>query len=177
MWLSFTKMASDRLMRWFAPPPQRTAYFSAARRPGNVLRVSRTTSPAADGAGAAVPSRTGDGRHKRGGHGRDPREVRDDVEQRPLGGQERVGWPAQLTKDRPRCHRHSVSSLREWPLPSRCPTGAHLIENQLRRTTSPAMVPGCRAEMDALAGRGPTAAPVGSPSGKILSDGAGNDFA
>ncbi len=28
-------------MRWFCPPPIRTAYFSSIRYPGNVLRVSR----------------------------------------------------------------------------------------------------------------------------------------
>jgi hypothetical protein len=28
-------------MRWFAPPPARTAYFSSFRQPGVVLRVSR----------------------------------------------------------------------------------------------------------------------------------------
>ncbi len=33
-------MASSRPKRWFTPPPQRTAYFSRARRPGVVLRVS-----------------------------------------------------------------------------------------------------------------------------------------
>lgn len=44
-WLSFTKAASDRDMRWLTPPPQRTAYFSRARRPGVVLRVSRTFAP------------------------------------------------------------------------------------------------------------------------------------
>src|SRR6185437_4987276 len=32
---------SERSSRWFWPPPQRTAYFSIARRPGTVLRVSR----------------------------------------------------------------------------------------------------------------------------------------
>ena len=36
-------------MRWLTPPPQRTAYFSSARSPGVVLRVSRTVPP--------VPSR------------------------------------------------------------------------------------------------------------------------
>lgn len=29
-------------MRWLTPPPHRTAYFSSARSPGVVLRVSRT---------------------------------------------------------------------------------------------------------------------------------------
>ena len=41
-WLSFTSTASDRLARWFQPPPARTAAFSRARSPGVVLRVSRT---------------------------------------------------------------------------------------------------------------------------------------
>ena len=44
-WLSLTSAASDRLIRWFSPPPRRTAYFSSARRPGVVLRVSRTAAP------------------------------------------------------------------------------------------------------------------------------------
>src|SRR5438309_5563424 len=35
------RTASDRLPRWLAPPPARTAAFSRARRPGVVLRVSR----------------------------------------------------------------------------------------------------------------------------------------
>lgn len=49
-WLSLTSAASDSDMRWLTPPPQRTAYFSRARRPGVVLRVSLTL--------ALVPSRT-----------------------------------------------------------------------------------------------------------------------
>lgn len=44
-WLSFTSAASPRPMRWFIPPPQRTAYFSSSRSPGVVLRVSRTAAP------------------------------------------------------------------------------------------------------------------------------------
>src|ERR1700722_9463724 len=38
-------MASLRSLRWFLPPPTRTAYFSRARRPGVVLRVSRIAAP------------------------------------------------------------------------------------------------------------------------------------
>src|SRR5437763_3263481 len=34
-------LASDSDIRWFSPPPQRTAYFCSARSPGRVLRVSR----------------------------------------------------------------------------------------------------------------------------------------
>ncbi len=39
-WLSLIRAASDSDIRWLTPPPQRTAYFSSARRPGVVLRVS-----------------------------------------------------------------------------------------------------------------------------------------
>ena len=41
MWLSLISMASSRPKRWLKPPPQRTAYFSSARRPGVVLRVQQ----------------------------------------------------------------------------------------------------------------------------------------
>src|SRR5215831_15399190 len=41
MWLSLISMASSRPKRWLKPPPQRTAYFSRARRPGVVLRVQQ----------------------------------------------------------------------------------------------------------------------------------------
>ena len=44
-WLSLTRIPSSRPKRWFRPPPQRTAYFSSARRPGVVLRVSRISAP------------------------------------------------------------------------------------------------------------------------------------
>ena len=44
-WFSFTRIASSSPARWFVPPPQRTAYFSSARRPGVVLRVSRIVAP------------------------------------------------------------------------------------------------------------------------------------
>jgi hypothetical protein len=40
-----TRMASNRPIRWLLPPPQRTAYFWARRRPGKVLRVSSTVAP------------------------------------------------------------------------------------------------------------------------------------
>ena len=43
------RTASDRLPRWLAPPPARTAAFSRARRPGRVLRVSRMRQVAAGG--------------------------------------------------------------------------------------------------------------------------------
>ena len=43
MWLSFTSRRPKGLIRWLHPPPQRTAYFSTARKPGKVFRVSLTT--------------------------------------------------------------------------------------------------------------------------------------
>ena len=45
MWLSLINAASDSDIRWLTPPPQRTAYFSSARSPGSVLRVSRIAAP------------------------------------------------------------------------------------------------------------------------------------
>ena len=45
MWLSLISAASDSDIRWLTPPPQRTAYFSRARSPGRVLRVSRMLAP------------------------------------------------------------------------------------------------------------------------------------
>ena len=44
-WLSLIRIASSRPKRWLTPPPQRTAYFSSARKPGVVLRVSVITAP------------------------------------------------------------------------------------------------------------------------------------
>ncbi|MNT17954.1 hypothetical protein D3C72_1531350 [compost metagenome] len=41
IWFSLIRMPSYRARRWFLPPPTRTAYFCARRRPGKVLRVSR----------------------------------------------------------------------------------------------------------------------------------------
>ena len=40
MWLSLMRTPSQRLKRWFRPPPTLTAYFSSTRRPGVVFRVS-----------------------------------------------------------------------------------------------------------------------------------------
>ena len=49
-WLSLISAASDKDIRWFIPPPQRTAYFSRARSPGVVLRVSAHLGAGAAGA-------------------------------------------------------------------------------------------------------------------------------
>src|SRR5690242_21830507 len=45
LWLSLIIATSYRPIRLFVPPPARTEYFSRARRPGVVLRVSRTVAP------------------------------------------------------------------------------------------------------------------------------------
>ena len=45
MWFSLSITASYRPRRWLPPPPARTAYFCARRRPGRVLRVSRIMAP------------------------------------------------------------------------------------------------------------------------------------
>src|SRR5829696_2963450 len=44
-WLSLMSAASASDMRWFIPPPIRTAYFCNIRKPGTVLRVSRIRVP------------------------------------------------------------------------------------------------------------------------------------
>ena len=43
MWFSLIRIASSRPIRWFCPPPARTAAFSSERSSGVVLRVSRIT--------------------------------------------------------------------------------------------------------------------------------------
>ena len=77
-WLSLTSAASDSDMRWLTPPPQRTACFSSARRPGVVLRVSRMRAP--------VPATAS---HPGGGERGDAGQVAQQVERRALGGEQR----------------------------------------------------------------------------------------
>ena len=65
MWFSLINTCSLNEARWLKQPPQRTAYFSSARQPGVVLRVStiRTPVPVACAASAkrremlAIPDR------------------------------------------------------------------------------------------------------------------------
>jgi hypothetical protein len=64
MWFSLIRMPSHSAMRWLLPPPVRTAYFCAWRRPGRVLRVSSTTQPA----GWATGRRWRRRRTRGGGH-------------------------------------------------------------------------------------------------------------
>ncbi len=80
MWLSLIRIASSRPKRWLAPPPQRTAYFSTARRPGVVLRVQTTRARVwAIGVGRC------------GGGGGDAAEVAEEVQRHALGGQDAAG--------------------------------------------------------------------------------------
>ena len=52
LWLSLIIATSNSPMRLFVPPPHRTAYFSRARMPGVVLRVSSTIAPEPDSTSA-----------------------------------------------------------------------------------------------------------------------------
>ena len=91
MWLSFTRRAYDRFIRWLQAPPQRTAYFSTARRPGKVLRVSLTTAP--------VPATASTIAGRQRGH---PGEMREDVEQGALRSQQSVRRAADDARRQPR---------------------------------------------------------------------------
>ncbi len=98
-WLSFTSTASDRLPRWLWAPPARTAAFSSARRPGVVLRVSRTRV-------AGLAARDGvDVPPGGGGH---PRQVTQEVERGPLRGEDRAQRAAHGADDRAGHHRGAV---------------------------------------------------------------------
>ena len=47
MWLSLIRTCSPSDERWLMQPPHRTAYFSSARKPGVVFRVSAMRTPGA----------------------------------------------------------------------------------------------------------------------------------
>ena len=93
-WLSFTRMASSSAMRWFVPPPVRTAYFASTRMPGTVLRVSRTTSPVPATRSTYAP-----------GERRDAAQVLQEVQRQALAGEQR----ARRSLDR----RHHVARPRQ----------------------------------------------------------------
>ena len=79
-WLSLISAASDSDIRWLTPPPHRTAYFSSARRPGVVLRVSRIAAP--------VPSTASTQRRVKRGNAR---QVSQQIQRGALGGEQRSG--------------------------------------------------------------------------------------
>ncbi|GIW74871.1 MAG: hypothetical protein KatS3mg103_1393 [Phycisphaerales bacterium] len=87
-WLSLISTASYSPMRWFVPPPHRTAYFSSCRRPGVVLRVS-TTRAGGIAHRRHVPRRLG-------GHAAQPSEQ---VQERPLDGQQLAHRAEQTPQD------------------------------------------------------------------------------
>ncbi len=100
-WFSLTRIASSRPKRWLRPPPQRTAYFSSARRPGVVLRVSRIVDA---GAGDLVDVAAG--------QRRDPGQPADEVERGSLAGEDRARWSRDLGEHRRRASIR-VPSARE----------------------------------------------------------------
>ena len=83
MWFSLISTASYRPMRWLAPPPTRTAYFCASRRPGSVLRVSTIC---ARGAAHGLDIGGGPGRHRT--------EQLQEIERRALGREQARAAPA-----------------------------------------------------------------------------------
>ena len=90
-WLSLTMTSSKSPTRWFSPPPQRTAYFSKARSPGVVLRVSRTRARVPGHRVHVAPRQRGRARHALG-----------QVQGRALADQERARRTRQLGQGRPR---------------------------------------------------------------------------
>ena len=84
MWFSLIRMPSHSAMRWLWPPPVRTAYFCAWRRPGRVLRVSSTTQPCGLGDTPAIASTYC--RVTR----RHARQQLQEVQRRPLGAEQRA---------------------------------------------------------------------------------------
>ena len=101
-WLSLISAASPRLIRWLTPPPHRTAYFSSARNPGSVLRVSRICAPVPATASTQV-------RVAR----RDSGQVGQQVQRGSLGRQDALGRPGQgqrrLTGHQDVAVRHHLS--------------------------------------------------------------------
>ncbi len=99
MWFSLIRMPSYSPTRWFCPPPTRTAYFSAMRRPGRVLRVSRMA--------ARVPAHGLDIGPGGGGHGRQGLQ---EIQRRALGGQQGAGIATDFDQHAAGCRQQSPSS-------------------------------------------------------------------
>ena len=104
-----SRIQSDRLPRWLAPPPARTAAFSSARSPGVVLRVSHTR--AAD---RRRRPRSTKRRVQRG----DARQVAQEVQRGALGREDRRQrpvdggrWPCPATTASPSSADQTTSTL------------------------------------------------------------------
>ncbi len=128
-WLSLTRAASDSDMRWLAPPPQRTAYFSRARSPGVVLRVSRTVAlvPSSASAQARVAVAMPDSRPSRLSALRSA-VSRSRVRVRTVSST----WPASTRSPSSTCRSTSNSSV-------------HTTDKTASATRRPATTPGWRA--------------------------------
>ena len=129
-WLSLTRAASHRPIRWLTPPPQRTAYFSSARRPGRGL------------AGVAdAGTRAGQGIGPGGGGGGHAGQVAQQVQRRALADQQGAGPARDGEHDvpalRPGRRRRGRSSPRCAPSDS--------ISNTRAATGIPATTPAARA--------------------------------
>ena len=134
-WLSLTSAASDSDIRWLTPPPQRTAYFSSARRPGVVLRVSRTAAP--------VPSTASTQRRVSGG---DAGQVAEQVQRGALAGEQVAGRAGHRQQDVAAAHPVAV---RDGPAPTAAP--ADDPRTRPRRPGSPATTPSARATKSPVA--------------------------
>ncbi len=121
-------------MRLLVPPPTRTAYFSSARRPGVVLRVSSTVAlvPASASAHLRVWVATPDIRHSR------LSAVRSAV------SSERVG-PVTTASTSPRATR--VPSVIRW---SKVAMPPEVAAKTWAATGRPATTPGARATSSAV---------------------------
>ena len=161
-WLSLTRAASDSDMRWLTPPPHRTAYFSSARSPGVVLRVSRITAPVPATASTqrrvsvAMPDRW-DSRLS---------VVRSAVRSSRVGPSRSATPRPRATGRRP---RHETTD-HDVPVPASART--------VSATTSPATTPSARATKSATAslvsGHGRHAGDVHA-AGQVLGDGEPGD--
>ena len=165
MWLSFTKRASERLIRWLAPPRSERRTSPPPVSPGSVLRVSLMTAP--------VPATAVDDGGGQGGH---PGEVGDDVEEGALGRQQRVGRAGQLAEDRHRRRPGRRRARTAWPWPGRSRAGGSPRPGRAGRPQARrrCRLAGPRAKPRPASG--PTAAPVGSPSGRSSATAPGNQF-
>ena len=128
-WLSLISTASESESRWLKPPPARTAACCSARRPGNVLRVSRMRVVAARRAHVAACERRDAGAVRQEverdalaaedrtqssrapGRASSPASTRLAVARRPTRAS-RAGRPGGTPRSRPRCRRGRRSRAR-----------------------------------------------------------------
>ncbi len=156
-WLSFTSTASDNPARWFQPPPGphgRLLEHPEARR-----RLSRVEHP-----GGGV--RGGDGVDEPARHGGDARQVTEEIERGPLGGEDRPHRARHLGHHR---SRHQPARRRGSASPPRA--APSICENASSAHSRPASTPSARATTrtrpTSFSG---TSRAVRSPSGPMSSE-------